>query len=302
MWGPYRRAVLGLPPSYELRFNRALGAFMAGTQRGAFARILRNLERAFPERSDLSEIAVQAFETHFANQYLPFSFGRMRLENAASYLRIEGMERLDRALAQGRGVVLAHPHMGPAQLPLCVLGLMGYPMHQVGGGEVTGLSESGRRYAEFRHHLERDLPARIHDGKGFIRPVLRALAGGGVVMTTCDGTGGGEELGRRLVRNVLGQPMKLPVGALYLALRSGAPILMLHTFRSLSAGPVCVTRISGELRFPRDSSLAQGIDAGLDQVARSLDRVLRYHPGDWHFWDQYEPGCFLLDHGVADRP
>lgn len=250
-----------------------------------------------PDRDDLEEIAVAAFGTHLVNQYLPFSFSGMTRANASRYLRIEGESHLREALGRGRGVVLMHPHMGPAQLPLCVLGLMGYPMHQVGGGRVAGLSVRGERAAAFRHDLEKALPATMHDGRGFLRPVLRALSAGGVVMATCDGTGGGEELGRRLVRSVFGQPMKLPVGALYLALRAEAPLLTLHTFWNPERRPVCVARIGPEVPLDRAVPLPRGLELGADLVAAFLEEVLRARPEDWHFWDQFEPGRFLVGEG-----
>ena len=48
---------------------------------------------------------------------------------------------------EGRGTVLVHPHMGPAQLPLCVLGHMGFRA-QVGGGGVAHEMSTRRKACE----------------------------------------------------------------------------------------------------------------------------------------------------------
>ncbi len=294
VWGPYRQALALLPDGQELQANRVLGRAVGTLASGARHRIERNLKRAFPHMQDTRSLALDAFATHFANQYLPFSFSRINNRNAERYLGIEGLEHLDRAIASGRGVLVMLPHMGPAQLPLHVLGLMGYPMHQVGGGEVLGLSPTGRWAAGVRASLEAHMPVEILDGKGYMRPILRRLAGGGVVMTTCDGTGGGRELGSRTVRTVCGKPMNLPLGPLYLALRGHAALLTLYTVhRPGKTGPRHVTRIGPELELERGPSLREAMELGAGHVADFLTRVLTRHPGDWHFWDHFEPGRFI---------
>ncbi len=295
VWGPYRRSFDHLPPAAELRANRLLGHVVAIVARGKRRAVAGNMARAGLAQP-LSTPSRDAFATHFVDQYISWSFGRVTPENAAAYLTLEGQQHLDAALAHGRGVVVMHPHMGPAQLPLCVLGVLGYRMNQVGGGGVEGtLSETGAWATGMRHRLEEDLKARVWDGGGFLRPVLRALEGGEVVMTAMDGTGGGRELGRRLERTVLGQRMRLPVGPVYLALKSGAPLLTLHTFRDRGGPAPYRTVIGPEIPLPREARVKDALEVGADAVAQHLGRFLREHPGDWHFWDEFRPGRFLVD-------
>ncbi len=295
VWGPYRRSFDRLPPASELRANRVLGHLVASVAQGKREAVRENMARALPGQ-DLDRPSRDAFATHFVDQYISWSFRRVTPDNAAQYLTVDGREHLDRAREAGRGVVMMHPHMGPAQLPLCVLGVLGYPMNQVGGGGVEGeLSDTGAWATRMRHTLEDDLQARVWDGGGFLRPVLRALQEGEVVMTAMDGTGGGRELGRRLEREVLGQRMRLPVGPVYLALKSGAPLLTLHTFRDRGGGAPYRTVIGPEIELPREARLKAALEVGADQIAEHLGRFLAEHPGDWHFWDEFRPGRFLVD-------
>jgi len=230
------------------------------------------------------------------DQYISWSFARVGPDTLPDYLELRGREHLDAARAAGRGVVMMHPHMGPAQLPLCALGALGYPMNQIGGGGVEGeISEAGQAATALRHALERDCPATIWDGGGFIRPVLRALGAGEVVMTAMDGTGGGRELGRRYPRPVLGQTMNVPVGAVYLAIKSGAPLMTLVTSRRRGRGAPYRTVISPPVDLPRDLPVKEALEAGADVVASTLEGFLRDHPGDWHFWDEFRPGRFLVE-------
>lgn len=295
VWGPGREVLESSPSTTELRLIRAAARAAALGLGGRRSHLIRNLRRAFPERADLERVARDAFAAHFSNQYLGFTFGKCQIGNWSDYLTLSGLEHLDAAVAAGRGVVLMHPHMGPAQLPLHVLGVLGWPMHQIGGGEVTlvELSETGRWAADTRATLEQRMPVTLHDGKRFLRPILRALKKGAVVMSACDATGGGTELGRRLLRPVLGQPFPLPVGPIWLAYMSGAPLLTVHCIRNRGPGGMFTAEIGPPLPLLRDAGRDAALENGADLIAGYLDRVLREHPGDWLFWDGFEPGGLL---------
>ena len=295
VWGPGRQALEASPDTMELRLIRAAARTAALGMAGRRNHLVDNLRRAFPQRADLDRVARDAFAAHFSNQYLSFTFGKCDKDNWSTYMEFRGMEHLERAHAAGRGVVLMHPHMGPAQLPLHVLGVLGWPMHQVGGGEVTlvELSETGRWAAETRAELERRMPVTLHDGKRFLRPILRALKGGAVVMSACDATGGGTELGRRLVRTVLGQPFPLPVGPIWMAHMSRAPLLTVHCTRNRGSGAMFIAEIGPELPLLREGRREDVLEQGADLIAAYLDQTLREHPGDWLFWDGFEPGGLL---------
>ena len=292
IWGPYRRTLQRLPHGLELRVNRGLGRVIAVGAKGKRARVVENLRRAFDDGRDLDAIAATTFKTHFMEQYISWSFSRMTPETIPGYVDLRGRHHLDAALEQGRGAVLMHPHMGPAQMPLAALGVLGYPMNQIGGGGVAHeLSPAGQRAEAMRHEFEEAIRAKIWDGSRSLRGVVRALSRGEVVLSAIDGTGGGKELGRRLEREVLGQKMRVPVGAVYLAWRTGAPLMPLCSW--FEGGRV-VSEIHAPVVIPRDSSREVVLEAGADLVAEWLGRFLSEHPGDWHFWDEFEPGRFLV--------
>ena len=298
VWGPLRKGLEAGPLTWEIRGMRAVGRGSAAVLGGKRARLRENFARAFPElgSSELDRLARDAFAAHFSNQYLSFAFARCGTETWPRYLRFEGLPLLEAAQARGKGVVLVHPHMGPAQLPLHVLGLLGYPMHQVGGGRVTlvDLSPTGRWAAETRGRLEARMPVNLHDGKAYLRPVLRALQGGGIVMSAGDATGGGEEIGRRAPGLVLGQPMPLPLGPVWLALKSGAPLLSICCYRDPTGDrPPFVAEIGPELALQRGLPLREALAHGAGLLATWLDSTLRAHPGDWLFWDGFAPGGLL---------
>lgn len=291
VWGPWREALERAPAGWDYRANWRVGQVVGVAARGKRREVRATLASVFPERRDLDAIATATFGAHFANQYASFAFGRIDGSNWRQYLEIDGLERVESAYRAGKGLVLMHPHMGPAQLPLCVLGVLGYPMHQVGGGEVeVEKSEVGRWASAERSRLERRMPVTLHDAKGYLRGLMRALGKGEVVLTACDGTGGGREIGRRYTRTVLGHPMRLPVAAFYLAHRTDARLHPLYTVRD---GHRWRSVIGAELPVRRDLPLDEALEAGADETATFLDAALTRHPGDWLFWDAFRPGALL---------
>jgi lauroyl/myristoyl acyltransferase len=294
VWGPYREILERSPWGWEYRANRRLGHLAALFAGRKVDEVEANLRRAFPGRTDLRAVARDAMGTHFLNQYASFAFGRIDKGNWSSYVRFEGLGHVEAAARAGQGVVLLHPHMGPAQLPLCVLGVLGFEVHQIGGGEpAVEKSEVGRWATETRHRLEARMPVKLHTGGSYLRGLIRALSSGGIVLTAADGTGGGQEIGRRYRRKVLGLEMGVPVGGFYLALKGNARLHPLHTVRDPTKRGRHVTIIGPEAPVRRDIKLDDALELGADWTAAYLSEVLTEHPGEWHFWDGFAPGGLL---------
>ena len=126
-----------------------------------------------------------------------------------------------------------------------------------------------------------------------MRPVLRHLQQGGALLTAVDGTGSGDEIGRREVRSVLGQRFLIPVGPVYLAARSRSALLPLLVIRRTD-GPGFEGFIEPEIPIPA-GKLRDQLEWGADLMALMLDSWLKQHPGEWDFWDEFHdrPGGLL---------
>ena len=276
IWGPWRGIASQLPATVEIRVHSQLGAAVSRLAQGRQHRVRDAMERAGVDPAASSRV----FETHFANQYVGFSFGKIRRDTWSQYLQLVGVGHLD---GLEGGAVIAHPHMGLPQVPLHVLGLLGYPVHQVGGGRTSvALSAIGARAADTRARLEERIAAELHDARDYVRPMVRTARAGGLVFTAVDGTGGGIELGRRVVRTVCGNQMKLPVFPAWLAHHAGVPLIPLHCYSRPGSIPLVA-----ELGAPAQVS---DVDAGVDVLASWLEGWLQAHPGDWHFWDAWHAG------------
>jgi lauroyl/myristoyl acyltransferase len=184
--------------------------------------------------------------------------------------------------------------MGPAQLPLAALGAMGRPVHQVGGGGVVvEKSAVGEWASAERARLESRMRATLHDGTGFLRGLLRALDQHEIVLTACDGTGGGRELGRRLPGELFGQPVGIPVTPFWLAWKTGARLHTLYTARDPVDPKRHASFIGPEVPVDREAPLAVALAAGARFTSEWLGLVLARHPEAWLFWDEFRPGSLI---------
>jgi len=92
---------------------------------------------------------------------------------------------------------------------------------------------------------------------------------------------------------VLGQPYAVPVGAFYLAWRSGAALHPIHTTRDPDRAGRYVAAIGEVVDVDRSAPMGAALEAGADFTADWLSLLLGRHPGDWHFWDGFAPGGLI---------
>ena len=228
VWYPLRLTAERLPARAALALYRAMGRLHASVSRGRAGRIAQAARHVAPglSEADAARAVLEAFATHYVNQLIIFQFPRLDARNLGELLEIDGLSRLEAARGHGRGVVIPIGHFGPTQLPLAALGVLGFPMVQIGNLSAAGLSFVGRRVAyRLRARYESRIPARIVPPGPGTRQAVAHLRAGGVVMTTADDGPGQPPFGRHAAFDFPGGPLSLPLGPARLALATGAVLL-----------------------------------------------------------------------------
>lgn len=174
------------------------------------------------------------------------------------------------AIAKGKGVIITSAHFGSPEL--AVQGLL------AGGVKVVALTEPLRPPALSR------LVDGLRGSKGHtilpvsfanVKTLLRTVKAGGVVALMCD-----RDIEGKSIRVPLcGTPARVPVGAVELAMRTGATILPIFNHRTGDNGIEALIQPPLELvdSGDRDSDLKEN-------VRRLLERFephLRSDPGQW---------------------
>ncbi len=189
-----------------------------------------------------------------------------------------GEETLRAAFDEGRGVILALPHIGSWEWGGAWLALEDMPMTA-----VVERVEPERLFEWFlgqRAHM--GLTA-VPLGAGSGPAVLRALKAGAVVGLVCDrdlaGTGVEVEF--------FGERTTLPAGAATLALRTGAVLLP----ASVYAGPGLwhTGVVEGPLDTTRSGSLRADVARVTQQLALVFEGMIRRHPEQWHLYQPNWP-------------
>jgi len=182
------------------------------------------MARALPDRSpeDLRAILRAFWDNHQKCFLELFLIERMTAANVSAFVSFDGLENLDRALARGRGAILAPPHFGNERLIHIALALKGYPLTLM----TSAYDDAPANLRRARLEPARKLHELVfpYDNP---RKLYRALSRNRVVQfspTAAAGTSGiwGDYFGHRLSVNAT--PARL-------ALRTGAPLLPAFIYR-----------------------------------------------------------------------
>jgi KDO2-lipid IV(A) lauroyltransferase len=195
-------------------------------------------------------------------------------------LDFEGREHLDRALAAGRGVIFASPHVGNWDFGAAWLAASGHPASAV--VERLRPAELFERFAAYRRALGIEvLP--LEDGPETLRGVLRTLRAGRLALLVCDRdlTGGG------LPVTMFGAPTTLPGGPASLALKTAALVLPCAVYQGRRRGRwLDLTR----------------------RLAAEFELLIARAPEQWHVLSRYwraapaDPGSAAAPAQPAVRP
>ena len=198
-----------------------------------------------------------------------FSLSSWSDEEISRRLRIEGLEYLDQALAEGRGVMLAATHSGNWDLPGLWAGRR--------FGRVTTVAERLKPESLFDEFVARRTAygAEIlpHEGGAQqpFRVLLERLRAGGIVALVSDR----DLTDRGIDVNFFGATARMAAGPAALARTTGAALLPVAVWND---GPVVVLTIHERLAIGSDMAVADICQRLADVFARDIAA----HPQDWH--------------------
>lgn len=214
---------------------------------------------------DVAKVARRAFQ-NYGRMLTDFVLlGGLTREEVLERVVVDGLHNLDAALEQGRGVVLALPHMGSWDMAAAYGAARGYPMIAVAerfpGSLDLAIIDNRRRFGL-------DV---IALGRSAVREVREALAANKVVALVCDlQQGPGVEVtffGRRAV---------VPSGPAAFSLKSGAPMLLVH---SHSSGP-------GRYRVVAEPgpewAAGETSESAMQSIIKRFETYIRKRPDQWY--------------------
>ena len=284
------RLALALPEGVAYGLAHAVGSLQWRVSKRKRAIVERNLARITgnaPGSDDLARLSKEAFKSYARYWLETFRLVREGRDFFLEHFRGVGDERIDEALARGKGVVVAVGHLGNWDAAGAWVGARGNLLVTV--AEVL---RPRRMFDFFADHRAR-LGMVIHAAEsGVTSKLVEAAENGAVVAVLADRDlkGTGTEV------SFFGEPATFPVGAASVALRAGVPLLVAGVYSVVREGGSrgWVAEIDGPLELPGGDDGGDAVEQLTMLVARELERSIAKHPEEWHvfqpFWKADKEG------------
>lgn len=194
---------------------------------------------------------------------------RMDASYAGRYIEVQGQEYLDRALAQGQGVVLLTGHFGNWELSLIVAGIRGYA--------VTALARKQKLPRLYRLLISyREAKGCTIVSKGLaVRAMVKALQANGIV-----GIVGDQDTRQSPIWcGLFGRTVGFAPGPLHMAVTTGAAVIPAFAVRR--HGPYHTIILEAPFQLDPHASVHARVEEGTQAFARLLERYVRQDPDQW---------------------
>ena len=217
------------------------------------------------EDPDVARVARRAFQ-NYGRMVMDFVLlGSLTPGELIARVTLDGWDHLDTALAGGRGVIMAVPHMGSWDMAGSYAGALGYPISAVAERFPGSLNEAVVRTRQ-RFGLNV-----IMLGRSAVREISAALKANSIVALLCD-----LEQGPGVNVRFFGRDAIVPGGPAAIALKTGAPLV-----------PACQYAISpGRYRIHLDPALSiSGNDNKerlMQRVVESFEKFIKERPDQWY--------------------
>lgn len=262
-----------LPVSLAYWLADCTGELGYAIGRRARANVESNLRHVLGPQTkpeQLRALAREAFRTQARNYLDLFRIPRLKLAEVDRLVEVEGWERWQEALAQGKGLIVVAAHLGNLEIVAMKAVVRGYA--------VTLPVEPLKPPKLF------DLVLRLRRSQGLnvvaadetaLKAIFRALRRNEVVALGADR----DILGNGVEVPFFGQPALLPPAAALVALRTGSPILPVRSSRRPDGGYAAYVAEPIWLRPSGDRQ--RDVREGTARMAATLEEFIGAQPGQW---------------------
>jgi KDO2-lipid IV(A) lauroyltransferase len=249
-----------------------LAWYIAGSRRRL---VQRHMRRVAGPDADVVELSKQMFASYGRYWAEVFWVRPRRKDQIVAGCRIEGEDRIEAAVAAGRGIVLALPHMGNWESAGAKAEAIGIPV--LAAAEGLSNQKIVEWFVDVRAHLGIET---VVTGRGnrVTATLTRRLKDGGVIALVADR----DLSGRGVSVEFFGETTTMPAGPVALAERTGAVLLPVGCYFEAGGGHRFVVR--PPLEIPEEGTKEERIQAGTQRFAAVLEGLISEAPQDWHLF------------------
>ncbi len=262
-----------IPPRLGYPLATKLGDFLYRWARGTRANIHHNVTRILqgnPKRaSDVEAIVRGVFRNMAKNYYDLFRLPALSLAEIARLVKVEGWEHVERALSQGKGLILVTVHFGNTDIVAQVLVLR----------EIPVVAPAEHLQPEVLFQYVRGLRAskglRLIPIDGPLLELFRSLRRNEAVGLAADR----DITQSGIVEDFFGAPARLPDGYAQLSLRTSAPIIA--GFSRRLPDNTFAAHLEPPLELENTGDRNRDVRAGVERVVAIMERYIGEHPEQW---------------------
>jgi lauroyl/myristoyl acyltransferase len=247
-----------------------LAAFLRPKERAIVRANIRQALGHDPGDAQLDRMAYSAYRSSMKNYFDLFWMPARPTEQISSRVQSQGWEHLQAAFDMGKGVIVTSLHFGDPELALQMVPLAGKP--------CLAPAEHVQPEALYQYLCRLRMTRGVHliPVDGPLTELLRALRRGEAIGLALDrdATNSGREV------EFFGKQAHLPDGTAQMALRTGAPVVVILTWRLpksryiLRAFPPVVFPVT---RQPDDAT----VEAAMRRLLEVVEPELRKDPSQW---------------------
>jgi len=271
-----------LPEPLGRRLFRTLGRIAHATLPGVRATVAANQARVLgsPPGSRLVRAATrEAFELYARFWYDAFRIRGLSPEEVLRRTRLEGLEHLKTALANGKGCIAAIPHMGTWDVAGAVIAASGLPIAAV--AEVLKPPRLSELFVRHREELGmRIVP--LAEGVHVGQQLAGLLSENWLIALVADR----DLSGRGVEVEMFGATRRLPAGPGLLSVTTGAALVVCSSHTTEDGW---IVRIGPPLDVPRTGNRRADVAAVTCEIAAGFERAISAMPPDWHLFQPAWP-------------
>jgi len=262
-----------LPEPVMRRLGQGMGWVVSFIARDRFAMAMRHQIRVQGPDINARRAARSVF-AHYGRYWAEVFWARpRRREHILARTTLAGVERLHAAMAEGRGVVLALPHIGNWEAAGLRASVEDARVLAV--AEELGNERIVQWFIQLRNLMEIDVLVARRGGH-VTASLLRRLQAGGVIALPSDR----DIKGRGIEVTFFGEQTTLPAGPAALAERTGAVLLPVATY--FGEGNRFAFTVEQPLDVSPGDSKDERVAATTQALASVFEMQIRRAPEQWH--------------------
>lgn len=263
--------LLMLPVKLASRLMDFLGSRSIPFFKKDWRKSLKNLRDTFPEKSEeeVERIARDVLANLGRNMVEFLSIRKMSRQNVHLWIKPHGLDRVDKALKEGRGIILLTAHFGNWEFVGAYMRIMGYK------GTIVGRRIYFHKYNDWlvKHRLIHNAVTIYRDESP--KKILKVLKDNGVLGMLADQDIDSIE---GVFVDFFGKQAYTPVAPVRLAMASGAPIMPCFMVRNGSRYDFI---IEDPIYVEKGPDREESVKYYTQKWTKVLESYVRKYPEQW---------------------